>query len=78
MTGPTLPVILFPHLRRDRALHVRQRAGYSRKADLEAELLATLILERTGGAVPPTQPSSDEAMTRLVRRLAVSFVAGHE
>ena len=78
VTGETLPAILFPHLRRDRVLHVLRRAAYSRHEELEAELLATLILERTGGSAPPMHPPGDEARTRLVRRLAVSFVDSRE
>ena len=73
VTEEELPQLLFAHLRPETVRWVlRRRTAYSREEEREAELLATLILEKAiraaaAGAV------ADPAAAHLVHRLEASF-----
>ncbi len=68
-----LPRLLFPDLCPETVRRVLQRASYSTRDEREAELLASLILERVTrtGLVRPTQ--ADSQTTTLLDRLGTSL-----
>ncbi len=68
--------VLFAYLPPGTVQEVLYRAAYSAEEEREAELLASLILERTASTLPPGTPPQDPATARLLRRLEVSL-EGH-
>ena len=68
--------LLFLYLRRETTRRILRRAAYSSEEEREAELLASLILERTASALPRGTPPQDPAAAHLLRRLEVSL-EGH-
>lgn len=77
VTEGELPRLFFPHFRRETVRRVlRRRTTYSLQEEQEAELLATLILERAARAPTSASAVADSATAHLVRRLEASF-EGH-
>lgn len=64
--------LLFPDLHPGTVQHLLQRAGYSTDQEREAELLASLILERSVGT-PPSTASAPSAEAELVVRLEAAL-----
>lgn len=65
--------LLFPDIRPDVVQRVLQRFGYSTTEEQEAEMLASLILERTAGALTPSSSVLDAESEALLRRLRASL-----
>ncbi len=73
VTEEELPQLLFAHLRPETVRRVlRRRTAYSREEEREAELLATLILEKATRAAA-ADAVADPAAAQLVRRVEASF-----
>ena len=64
--------LLFPDVHPETVQHLLQRAGYSTDEEREAELLASLILERSVGT-PPIGPPASDAEAGLVVRLEAAL-----
>lgn len=65
--------LLFPHLGSAMVQRVLARAGYSGNDEREAELLASLILERANVQALPAMPGQDAATKRIIDRLEASL-----
>lgn len=65
--------LLFPDLCPETVQRVLQRTSYSTRDEREAELLASLILERVTRTEPVRQVRSDSQATRLIGRLGASL-----
>jgi len=61
--------VLFPHLRPDLVQTVLRRAAYSSEQEQEAELLASLILERVASSPPAGASGLDPEAARFLSRL---------
>lgn len=74
---PAGPAGLFPDLRPEAVRRMLQRAGYSTDEDREAELLASMILERATRTPPSsvTGASPDPAVVAPVERLEAALDA---
>jgi hypothetical protein len=64
-----LPVLLFPDLRPETVRYVLKRGTYSRYEECEAELMASLILERAAGDCTPGRLPVDAETEGVIRRL---------
>lgn len=65
--------LLFPDLCPETVQRVLRRASYSGAEEQEAELLASLILERVGGTLASTAATDDPKAVQLLGRLAASL-----
>lgn len=72
VSDPDYARLLFPDLHPETVQHLLQRAGYSTEEEREAELLASLILERSVGT-PPIGPAIPDAEAELVVRLEAAL-----
>ncbi|MCL5108048.1 MAG: hypothetical protein M1401_04135 [Chloroflexi bacterium] len=68
--------LLFPNLAPKTVKAVLARAGYSLEDEREAELLASLILERAGAGRPANGPGVDSETEGILRRLEASLETG--
>jgi hypothetical protein len=66
--------LLLPDLQADMVERVLRRAAYSNEEEQEAELLASLILERVAASPPPDAPALDPDAAALLSRLEASLV----
>ena len=77
VTEGEMPQLFFALLRPRTVQRVlRRRPAYSVEEEREAELLATLILERATRAPTPASAPADPVAAQLVRRVEASF-GGH-
>ncbi len=70
--------LLFPDLHAEVVQRVLQRATYSIEEELEAELLASLILERSATSPVAETPALDPEATNLLSRLEETLLPGGE
>lgn len=75
VTEGELAHLLFPDVQPEVIQRVLRRAGYSTAEEQEAEMLASLILERYAGAPSPSTPP-DAKTARLVDRLTTALGDG--
>lgn len=68
--------LLFPNLEPETVKAVLARAAYSLEDEREAELLASLILERTGAGTPAGAPGVDSEDEGILKRLGASLETG--
>ncbi len=73
-----LQALLLPDLRPEMVDHVLRRRTYSTDAEQEAELLASLILERVARTQPPPSAAPDAATAGLLERLHASLEPAEE
>ena len=73
VTEADLPRLLFPDLRPEMVHSVLQRATYSIDEEREAELLASLILERSASVARSSPAASDSQAVELIGRLESSL-----
>jgi hypothetical protein len=71
-----LQQLLFPDLRPEIVWRVLHRSNYSGDEELEAELLASLILERAAGTPTPRTMTEDPSAVQALGRLASSLEQG--
>jgi hypothetical protein len=64
-----LPVLLFPDLRPETIRYVLERGSYSRYEECEAELMASLLVERALGDTAPGKLSPDAEAASVIGRL---------
>ncbi len=65
VTDPAAQQLLFPDLQTAAMRHTLQRAGYSTDEEREAELLASLILDRAERAAAVVPDSAESTIERL-------------
>src|SRR5207253_5857640 len=68
-----LSLLLFPDLRPETVRHVLRRGGYMGYEECEAELMASLILERTMGDGLAKQQHLDAEAANVIRRPETSM-----
>ncbi|HET8628984.1 MAG TPA: hypothetical protein VFL91_16300 [Thermomicrobiales bacterium] len=78
VTDADLLRILFPRLTPAAVRRALRRADYTTEQEREAELLATLLLERLAGGPRPPELPADPAAARLLRRLEASLADGED
>jgi hypothetical protein len=64
-----LPALLFPHVRPETIRYVLKRGGYSRYEECEAELMASLLLERAVGDAASKHVVLDAEAASVIGRL---------
>lgn len=68
--------LLLPDLDLETVRRVLQRSGYSSDEEREAELLASLIFERTSAGTPSGTPGENAQTEGLLRKLEASLETG--
>jgi hypothetical protein len=80
VSDPEMAQLLFPHFDPETVRSVLQRSGYSTVEEREAELLASLILERAAGRRSGAEKALDREMAAVLEkhRMALEEQVGSE